>query len=690
MPDHERRRRGRRRALFAAIGVSVIAGAMLLAVIGRDAGDQAPPAISAAASPAQSLASARRDYRERFFDPYAHLRLEEALYRGGRQVDSFYVLETTRALFPAEVFGRAHAHVVLSKGKSGWPGDAPFDPSPESEARWRARLAQDPGDWKALSYLAHIEGSRGGLDEGLRLIDRGLALKPEEPMMLGFRAEALRQKGAAPADVLEAFAAAYKAAPRGIDGRAALTYFASLAGSKGELAGAALARLREAAAERGDPTAFSLLAGVQGVSSDATRALVDEALKADPAHPGASFVEALIAIERRDFETALTRLGKAGKDDPEDPNLLRALALTLLRLKKFDEALPVLIALHRQSPDEELAGGRVSDAVNELLKARREKALEGATTLARLRPFFEDADGSLRAQACLVAARLDDARALPALVGLLDDDDGNVLQDADHAIFELAKTHRGEVLALREPLLKSPSVFARGRGFDLFADLAPDETLPALEAAAAGSDAYLRFAAVGALRAYYQGNERAQRAARASLAAEKDAGLRAVYEKLGIKDEEGGALEALIAKDPIKGGLVQAALLAERKDHAGAVKRYLEVLEAARGTKALTAVDYGAIYSALGGSYLALDDGARAEGVLRQAVKLNAKSPTAASDYYNLACALSMNGKLAEARRCWKGCLRAAARTPGRADYFRKLAQSDAQLARLRKMKGGL
>ena len=135
-----------------------------------------------------SLAAARLEFRDRYLDPAAHMRLADELHRAGRIEDAFFVLSAAHTFFGDEVFYRSHNHVLAHRGKH-FLGGAAFDPSPANEARVRERLAADPGDPRLYNYLAHIAAAQGEVQAALKTIDSGLSRAPGDQSLLLYGAD---------------------------------------------------------------------------------------------------------------------------------------------------------------------------------------------------------------------------------------------------------------------------------------------------------------------------------------------------------------------------------------------------------------------------------------------------------------------------------------------------------------------
>jgi len=488
---------------------------------------EAGPPSAASLSP---LDAARARYHRDFFDPYAHVELSDELYKAGLLEDSFYVLEEARGFFPEKDFSAAHGFVVVGKRAGAWPGGGHFDPSAEHAALLKARAAADPRDWESLSYLAHIAAQAGDHAAAEAYLDRALKIAPNEPGPLGLKAHLLANKKDA-AGALTAFEKVFALAPDSIDGRGALELMTSLAaqGKKGgEPARRALKDLEKALADRPDDAEVYLgLAFVHGAAGDikGIRRLVSEADKARPNAPALDAVKGLLAIQDKRVPEAVALLKKAHARDPENPYALEKLAqLHRGDLKDMAGALPYYIALYRLNPhyyDNEFAEFRIK---RELVR-QREIALAPAKTAQDALRLMSSTNGAVRAEACLFAGKLADPALIDALAERLDDEVGNVVQNADSALFELAKSKPAEIEAAKEKIVNSPRAFVRGMALNLYCDLdKPGMRATALERLS-DPDAYVRFRAHLAVGGYYAADSEAQIRRGTAAAAERDTGL---------------------------------------------------------------------------------------------------------------------------------------------------------------------
>ncbi|MBI4371199.1 MAG: tetratricopeptide repeat protein [Elusimicrobia bacterium] len=660
----------------------------------------AKPAASTAPAEAAAggLAAARADYRKNFFDPYAHMRLAETLYRSGRVVDAFYILEEARGLFPESTFNFAHHFVIIGKGRGGWPGREPFDPSPAHEAHLKRQAQADPKDWEALSYLAHIEGSRGNLSAAEAQINKVLEIAPRKPGALAFKAMLnIRKKNLA--EALSLFDQAASQELDSPDGRSATEFMGQLARSPdskemGALRIQAFNSLQRIAQKYPDDTqTFIALAFVYWARGEMpqVRALVKQALERNPKHAGAATIQGALFIQDKQVDPAIAWLKKAAEADPDNQYALEKLS-QLYRKEKHDPggALPYYIALHHLNPhyyDWEYAESRIKEELNQ----KRTAALSAARTPEQLAPFFSSEDGSLRAEACLRAADFKSPSLVAPLMGLLDDDVGSVTQNADYALFQTGKANPAALLDVREKMLNSTRIFVRGMALGLYADLTPAETLPIILARLKDSEPYVRFRASSALKHYYAGNLDAKQALDAYRIAEKNPKLLAAYQYLDgeeakrTSEKEQGQkfLAEMSRKDPASGAVLKASVFLAAKDYAGAIKQYRKALELNRKKKTLDKGMLEAVYSGLGDAYLFSNHPRSASAALEQTVKLS-KAATRPHVLYNLACAYSMSGQLKKAGQALRSCLTASRKERGTLNHFLNLAKTDSQLKKLR------
>ncbi|MDE2510128.1 MAG: hypothetical protein KGL74_03305, partial [Elusimicrobia bacterium] len=226
---------------------------------------QSKPAAAATAADTKAAADAalddaRREFRERFLDPRAHLRLSEALWKDGRPVDAFYVMFAARRLFTEEDFRKAHTEVVLGVG------------GPATAARARLKGLTDP----ALTVPIHAEVARD-----------------------------------------------YSDTPEGRDSLDQLSQMAMAAdGSPGADAGH-LARTALEELYRNDPKNPEKLAALAGAAfgrgeTDLAAALVNDAWNKYPGQAGAARVMAMLALKNKDTGAAMKWLQIAWDRNPDD------------------------------------------------------------------------------------------------------------------------------------------------------------------------------------------------------------------------------------------------------------------------------------------------------------------------------------------------------------------------------------
>ncbi|MFA6004481.1 MAG: hypothetical protein WC881_10480, partial [Elusimicrobiota bacterium] len=288
-----------------------------------------------------ALHKARAGLRASFLDPAAHIRLAEALYESARPIDAFYVLYGARALFGDAAFKRAHALVMLYRGRH-FLGLADFDPSPANESDLKSRLQRDPKDAAAREYLAHIAAAQGRPGEAISLLDQGLAARPAEPGLLYYRAVIATGDGdgrtAVPLWVrlLSKHPGTFYARSAWEElGRMAQRPPAASDDDPSRLAMAALLELRQPRAD--DPRAFSTLALAVWGRGDlpGVRALAAEALAQDPQPAGADMIAGALALNDRAPDQALRRFAAAWAQDPAD--LYSAAKLAQLHFKQRAE-----------------------------------------------------------------------------------------------------------------------------------------------------------------------------------------------------------------------------------------------------------------------------------------------------------------------------------------------------------------
>lgn len=531
-----------RKLLFYALALLLPAFWLVYYLLPRRSATLDVRPAAAPASPSTPLDAARERYRDDFFDPYAHIELSDALYKAGRLSDAFYVLEEARALFPEESFNEAHAFVIVGRGRGGWPGGRPFDATPSNEDALKAKAVMDPKDWESLSYLAHIAGHRGDLAGAEALVDRALKISPDAPGPLGLKAQLCAKRNDADG-AMSAYERIFKLGPDSPDRRSAIgmmTALASLGAKGGAKSKRALKNLTEWSKARPDDGDLWLArAFALGASGDdaGVRALLAEGEKARPGTKALDGVKAMLAIQDKRIPEAVALLKSVLARSPDDEYALEKLAeLHRKELKDMDGALPYYVALHHGDPhyyDGEYAEFRIKRE----LERRRAAAVAPAKTADDLRALLKSEDGATRAEAALAAGRLGDASLTLDLGDALDDEVGNVAQNADNALFELSKTRRKEVLAARERLAGSPRAFVRGMALNLYCDLDREGMKPTALQRLGDPSSYVRWRAYAALTGYYRDDPEAQAAVKKFLAEEKDERLLSALRYLDSKRE---------------------------------------------------------------------------------------------------------------------------------------------------------
>jgi len=425
-----------------------------------------PATLEAAAKAASeaSLDEARKEFRARLLDPRAHLRLSEALWKSGRPVDSFYVFDAARRLFPEEEFSRAHAEVVIGAG------------GPAAAIRARLKGLADP----ALAVPIHAQTAREypGSPEGRDSLDQLSRLALGEENRAG-----------------------------------------------GDAARLALTALEELYAQDArPPERLAALAGAAFARGDIARAhaLASEALSKHPDHAGAARIFGMIALKDRDLDAAMRWLTAAWDRNPDDLYSASKLAQIYDKRRADPEsALPYYLALYRQNPDYD-DDGPVERRIRETLDTRREHLLRDAP-VSGLGGRFKLDDASLRAEACLRAAAYADPRWIDVLGGLLDDDTELVRRDADYALFKIAQKEPDAVRARRETWLASPQPLVRIRALNLFADLDGRNALPLVVTALRDPVPAVRaYAKVMVLEHYFSASPEAAKLRARYLAEEQD------------------------------------------------------------------------------------------------------------------------------------------------------------------------
>lgn len=420
--------------------------------------------LKAAAAKAEAdLADARRGFRSNLLDPLAHLRLSEALWRAGRQTDSFYVSYNARQLFGDDAFRRAHADVVLKLG-----GQA-------GESRKRLTGLGDP----AQTVPIHSSVARDFPDTA-----------------------------------------------EGRDSLDALTRLASaddaVGGEAARLARAALEELHRADPKHPGKLSAFALAALGRNDPGLAQAIATEALGADPKHAGAALVMGALSLHLKEPDKAFAWLSAAWDRNPDD--LYSAAKLAQLYDKRRSDpeaALPFWLAIHRQNPDYD-DGGPVERRIREVLDARRERLLAHAS-VESLGRFFGQDDGAIRAEAAARAAEFKDPRWIDALGALLDDDVELVRRSADYALFKIGEKEPEAVRARRDEWLSGDKPLIRIRALNLFADLDGKNAFPrVLNALRDPSPAVRAYAKLMVLDHYYAGMPEATKALAKYQAEERD------------------------------------------------------------------------------------------------------------------------------------------------------------------------
>lgn len=125
---------------------------------------------------------------------------------------------------------------------------------------------------------------------------------------------------------------------------------------------------------------------------------------------------------------------------------------------------------------------------------------------------------------------------------------------------------------------------------------------------------------------------------------------------------------------------VTAASMAARRDSKGAVSAYLEAKAGAAKDPKATEMDLAMLDKGIGENYLAMDDADNAYPALSSAARVLKDDPGV---FYNLACASSMLGRMAEAKRSLEACYSEASKR-GRLRHYLDLTVRDSQLAPFR------
>lgn len=527
--------------LVIAVGLAaVVMAGLFYASWLRDwlrSSDQVKARAEQSAQRREELAAARAAFRRDLLDPAAHVRLGEALYRAGRPIDAFYVLYAGKALFGEAPFLRAHAQVVLYRGGFFLGPDEEYDPSPASESRLRKIIESDPGNPRALQYLARILAGRGQGKEAEKLLGTLLSYSPDDRGGLSYRAQLLAQRGdrAAAVEDWTRLAAAH---PGTHEARAALEELGSLAqkpdagGGEGRLAREALEELLRRAPDDARVFAAAAMAAWGRGDLPAVGAMADEAERRKAGNPGAAMIRGALALKDQDPEKALRSFTKAWEADPDDLYSAAKLSQLYHRQRADPEAaLPFDLALYRANPAYD-DGEPVEKRILQTLEGRRQHLAVpgGAEGLSR---FLASEDASLRAEACVRAAVLGDARWIEPLGELLDDDVELVRQAADYALFQTAKKFPDAVRVRRDEWLGSERPLLRIRALNLFADLEPNETFPLVARGLRDPHPAVRFfARVMVLDHYYARLPAAAKVRAEHLAAEKDPRVLALYARL--------------------------------------------------------------------------------------------------------------------------------------------------------------
>lgn len=534
-------RESRRNNLLLAVALLLIAGtaAIYIALMRAWLSEKPAPAARRAA-PLLDLAGlppARAQFRDRFVDPNAHLRLAEALRRAGRPVDAFYAAHAARALFGDEAFRRAHEFVVLYQG-SHYLNGQPYDPSPQNRAKLEERLKADPLNPLLLQYLARLAEERGEGTEARRLVESGLAAGSRDRGL-----QLLRARLAAPTDAFAAighYARLAHAEPDSEEGRQAFAALESFArereeGALGEaarLSREALEELARALPEHARPLGSLGRAYRARGDLNAARALAAESLAKRPDHPGANMIEGLFALDDRLYDTAIKRFTAAWEADPEDlESAARLAGIYHHQRGQLEAALPFYLALHRRDPWRE-EGEPVERIIRTALDSRREQLLKDAPAELLGRHLGSE-DASIRAQACVRAAELKDARWIETLAELLDDDTEIVRHNADYALYRIAQEHPDAVRVRRDEWLANNRPLLRARVLNLFADLWPQETFPLVSRLLYDDHPAVRFFTKAmVLDRYYKDLPAAKKLSAQYLPQEKHPGVLALYERL--------------------------------------------------------------------------------------------------------------------------------------------------------------
>lgn len=425
-------------------------------------------AAEAKAAAERELIIARHEFRQKLLDARAHLRLSEALWKAGRPVDSFYVLQHARQLFPETEFRDAHAQLTLGLG------------GPATRLRERLKDASDPVT--VVPVHAQIAREFPATAEARESLDQLSRLAMGDENAAG--GEGARLARAALEEL-------YRDDPKNPERLAAL---AGAAFGKGDVATAV--------------------------------AMAEEARQNAPAHAGAARVLGMAALKERDLEAALGWLTAAWERNPND--LYAAAKLAQIYDKRRgdpESALPFYLALYRQNPDY-VDDEPAEKVIRRTLDERRHNLLRDAP-VAGLGGRFKLEDGSLRAEACLRAAEFQDPRWIEQLGELLDDDVEMVRRNADYALFQIAQKHAELVRAKRELWLDDARPLVRIRALNLFADLDGRNAIPAVAKALRDPVPAVRaYAVVMVVDHYYGGDADGRKTRERWKAEEQDPDVR--------------------------------------------------------------------------------------------------------------------------------------------------------------------
>ncbi len=416
-----------------------------------------------------SLPAARKAFRSRHLDPLAHADLGEALWRSGREVDSFYILASARAFFGPERFLAAHRARAL--------GADPLSRGPEL-SRARQTRAQPAGAARAVPLYFQLAASARESYEGRAAIDDLGDIAQSSPS---------GEDDASPRLAREALEALRRRNP---DHAAIFTVLSLSDLSRGDIA-----TVRERTAE---------------------------ALRGAPRHPGALSISGALALADRRPALALESFKAAWRESREELYLSQKLAELLDRHAGDPEAaLSPYIALHRRDPlwrD----GKALSERILRILASRSRERL-GPAPAGELGLFLSSSDASLRAAACSRAGRLLDPKWIKTLGELLDDDVELVRDEAADALARLALPHREAVLANRVDWASSTSPLRRARAIGVLAAIDKTNAFPfAAQALKDPNPAVRHWVRTRVLETVYRDYPPASLAVREYLAAEQD------------------------------------------------------------------------------------------------------------------------------------------------------------------------